>query len=267
MGTIITSAAISLFFVPNKIVNGGVSGMATILYHTFSIPTGVSYYVINIILLIFGYRVLGKGFVLKTLICSSLVSLFVQLFSYLPPATENVILAAIFGAALYGFGIALTLINGASTGGTDIIGRLIQYIFPHSSIGNALLMIDSLVIITSLICFRTVDLALFGILALFISSSSIDLFIRKLNISKLAFIITSHGEEIAKRLVSTSPRGVTLINAVGGYTGESKNMLICALKEHEVPQFQQKILAIDSEAFIIFSESQQIVGNGFYIYY
>lgn len=267
LGATIVSAAIALFFVPNKIVNGGVSGASTILYYTLKIPTGVSYCVINAALLLCGWRYLGKEFVFKTLAVATLVSVLVQLFSYFPPATENTILAALFGAALYGTGIALTLVNGASTGGTDIVGRLIQCAAPQASIGSAILMIDSVVIAASLICFRTVDLAMLGILSLVISSAAIDRLIRKLNISKLAFIITEHGEEICQRLVSTSPRGVTMVDVIGGYTNRHKNMLICALKDHEVSKFQQKILEIDSEAFIIFSESQQIIGNGFYVYY
>ncbi len=263
----LTAAAISLFFVPNKIVNGGVSGITTVLFHTLKIPTGLSNFIINLFLLAIGYKILGKSFVLKTLISSGLLSLFVQLFSYFPPITQNTMLSTIFGATLYGFGIGLTLINGASTGGTDIVGRLIQYASPHTSIGKALLMIDAAVILLSLICFKTVDLALFGIIALFISSSSIDLLIKKLNISKLAFVISGSGEEISKKLVTSSPRGVTLVDVVGGYTMDRKKMLVCALKEAEVTDFQKKILAIDSDAFIIFSESQQIVGNGFYVYF
>ena len=109
-------------------------------------------------------------------------------------------------------------------------------------------------------------MALFGILALFISTFAIDFIIRKLNVSKLAFVVSDKGEEIAQKLVSTSPRGVTVVNATGAYTKEDVKMLVCALKESEIPKFQEKILETDGAAFIIFSESTQIVGNGFYVY-
>ncbi len=266
LGLLITAAAISLFYVPNKIVSGGVSGISTILYHSFKIPTGLSFGFINLFLLICGLKFLGKEFTVKTLLGAGLLSLFVQLFSYIPPVTDNIFLATIFGSILYGFGIGLTLICGASSGGTDILARLIQYFIPHMEIGKMLLFVDSVVIITSLLVFKTIDLVLYGIIALFLSTYAIDFLIRKLNISKLAFVITEKGNDIATYLISTSPRGVTIIDVVGGYTMEEKQMLVCALKENEIPPFQKKILAIDPDAFIIFSESQQIVGNGFHVY-
>ena len=107
---------------------------------------------------------------------------------------------------------------------------------------------------------------LYGIMALCVSSFAINWLIQKLNISKLAFVVTSKGMDIAKNLVSNSPRGVTIINAVGGYTNTDKNVLMCALKESETEKFQSRILKIDANAFIIFSESSQIVGNGFRVY-
>lgn len=266
LGIILTSAAISLFYVPNKVVSGGVSGMATILYHTLKIPTAVTIWVLNFVLLALGLKVLGKEFTIKTIIGSGLLSIFVQLFSYLPPLTNDVFLATIFGSILYGTGIGLALVFGASTGGTDILGRLIQHFVPHIEIGKLLLFVDAAVILTALVIFRTIDLAFYGIIALYLSTYSIDLLIKKLNISKLAFVITTNGVEIAKYLTSTSPRGVTIIDVIGAYTMDQKKMLICALKENELPKFQAKILELDSEAFIIFSESQQIVGNGFHVY-
>ena len=110
------------------------------------------------------------------------------------------------------------------------------------------------------------ELVLFGVFALFFSTFCVDWLIRKLNISKIAFVITDKGEEISKYLVSTSPRGVTIIKAIGAYSSENKKVLFCALKENEVPVFQKKILGIDRDAFIVYSESSQIMGNGFHIY-
>ena len=180
--------------------------------------------------------------------------------------TDDIVLASVFGSLLYGFGIGMTLLSGGSTGGTDILGRLLQHFFPHFKIGKLLLFVDAAVILTSLITFRQIDLALWGIVALFLSTFSVDWLIQKLNVSKLAFVVTEKGVEISKKLVSTSPRGVTIIDVVGAYTMEKKETLMCALKEIEIPEFQRKILEIDPEAFIIFSESQQIVGNGFHVY-
>ena len=266
LGTAITAFAVSTLLTPNKIVCGGVSGVSTILYQTLNIAPGLTYAIINIVLLIVGIKILGKEFTIKTLFGSGVLSLFVQLFSYLPPITDNVFLAAFFGGTLYGLGIGIAFASGASTGGTDILSRIIQYFLPQFPIGKLLLVVDGVVITASLLVFKDTELVLFGVFALFFSTFCVDWLIRKLNISKIAFVITDKGEEISKYLVSTSPRGVTIIKAIGAYSSENKKVLFCALKENEVPVFQKKILGIDRDAFIVYSESSQIMGNGFHIY-
>ena len=232
LGTAMMGFAVSRFYIPNKIVNGGVSGLSTILFYTLGIAPGLSYAVINVALLAAALRFLGSA----------------------------------FGAILYGAGIGLTLAEGASTGGTDILGRLLQTFFPHIKIGNLILVADTVVIGVSLAVFGRVELALYGILALMISSYTINWLIRKLNISKLAFVVTDCGEEVVKHLISNSARGVTVVRATGGYTMENKTVLMCALKENEAEGFQKRVLEKDASAFIIFSESTQIVGNGFRVY-
>ena len=266
IGPIITALGISVFYLPNKIVSGGVSGLSTILYHLADIPPGLSFAVINIIFLLISFKVIGKEFVIKTIIGAGNISLFVQIFSELPAMTDDIVLASLFGSILYGAGIGLTLLSGGSTGGTDILGRLLQYFFPHFKIGKLLLIVDAIVILTSLIVFGNINLTLWGIVALFVSTFAVDWLISKLNVSKLAFVVTDKGLEVANLLVSTSPRGVTIFDVTGAYTMEKKTTLMCALKENEIPSFQKKILEIDKYAFIIFSESQQIVGNGFHVY-
>ena len=265
-GVMLVAFAISVFYTPNKIVSGGVSGLSTILFHTLGIAPGISYAVINIILVLLAVKFLGFSFVKDTVLGAALISLFVQLFTWIPPITNDILLASVFGSVLYGVGIGLTLIEGASTGGTDILSRLVQCIFPHIKIGSLLLAVDSAVIMLSFCVFRTFDLALYGIIALFLSSYSINFLISKLNVSKLAFVVTDKGMEISKYLVSNSPRGVTIIESTGAYTMENRQVLMCALKENEIPRFQDRILKIDEHAFLIFSESQQIVGNGFRVY-
>lgn len=265
-GTMITGFSIGAFLTPNKIVGGGVSGISTILFHTFGFKPGISFFILNILFLIVGLRVLGKKFILNTLLGITLLSLFTEIFSYFPIYTENLILSTIFGGALYGIGIGMSFAAGASTGGTDIIGRIIQTKFSFVPIGKMLLFVDGIIIVISFMAFKNIELTLYGILTLLISSYSIDFIISKLNVSRIAFVITDKGEEISKTLVSTSPRGVTLINVKGVYTNTDKKMLFCALKESETEEFQKKILSMDETAFIVFSEAQRIKGNGFYLY-
>lgn len=266
LGTIITGFAIGAFLTPNKVVGGGASGISTILYHTLGVPPGLGFFAINVVFLLVGFSVLGKDFIWKTLLGITLLSVFTQIFNAFPIYTDNMILSAVFGGGLYGMGIGMAFAAGASTGGTDIIGRIIQTRFSHIPIGKMLMFVDGIIIAVSFVIFRNIELTLFGILTLFVSSFSIDFVISKLNVSRIAFVITDHGEEIARELVSSSPRGVTLIDVKGGYTDIEKKMLFCALKESESEAFQKKILDIDSTAFIVFSESQRIKGNGFYLY-
>ena len=266
LGTAMVGFAISEFYIPNKIVSGGVSGLSTILFHTLGIAPGLSFAVINVVLLAAAFRFLGKSFVINSLIGATLLTVFVQIFSYLPSICNDVFLGSVFGAILYGTGIGLTLVEGASTGGTDILSRLLQHFFPHIKIGNLLLAVDAAVIAVSLAVFGRTELALYGIIALAIFSYAVNWLIHKLNISKLAFVVTDCGEEIARYLVSNSPRGVTIVRATGGYTMENKTVLMCALKENEAECFQKRVLEKDPTAFIIFSESSQIVGNGFRVY-
>lgn len=265
-GIALTAFAISAFYTPNKIVNGGVSGIATIFFHTLKIPTSITFFTINIILLLTALKILGKRFVIDTILSTIILSLLLQVFSHIVPITDDIVLTTIFGSVLYGIGIGLTLSQGASTGGTDILGRIVQFFFPQVRIGTLLFIVDAAVITSSLIVFREINLAMYGALALFISSYSINWLIQKLNISKLAFVITDKGYEISQSIVTTSPRGVTLIEATGAYTMSDKKVLICAMKESEAVAFQKKVLDIDKFAFVIFSESQQILGNGFKIY-
>ena len=265
-GVMLVALAISVFYTPNKIVNGGVSGLSTVLYHTLHIQPGVSFGVINIILMLIAWKDLGIRFVKDTLLGAALTSLFVQICTIIPPLENDVFLATVVGSVLYGVGIGLTLVEGASTGGTDILGRLVQKSFPHIKIGSLLLMVDAAVILCSFCVFKTFNLTLYGIIALCLSSFSINMLISKLNVSKLAFVVTERGIDISQALVAHSPRGVTILDSVGAYTMVEKKVLMCALKESEISHFQEEILKIDNHAFIIFAESQQIIGNGFRVY-
>jgi len=266
LGAALAAFAISVFFTPNKIVNGGVSGVATMLHYTTGLSTGLGFAIINFTLLAIGLKVLGKDFVIRTVYVSGILSVFVELFSYIPTPDIDIILASLFGAVIYGVGLGIAFATGASSGGTDILGRLLQWKFPSMPIGKVLLIVDGLIIAASIVVFGEINLTLYGVITLSVSTTAIDWIIAKLNFSRIAFVITDKGEEISEKLVSTSPRGVTLIDVKGAYSHENKKMLFCALKDGEVEAFQKKILEIDETAFVVFSESQKIVGNGFYLY-
>lgn len=266
MGAAITALSSTCILIPNKIVGGGVTGISNTLYHAFDLPAGITFALINLCLLVIGYKILGKDFTLKTLLGAGLTSLFMELFAVLPPITTNEFIATLFGGIMYGFGISVTLVAGASTGGTDILGRLIQHFFPHMSIGKLLMAVDGLVILLSQIVFRDGDLALLGVVALILSTQTIDGLISKLNAAKMAFVITDIGEEMAAKLVAASPRGVTILKGIGAYSLTKKNVLFCSMKDYELETFRNRVLEIDPQAFVVFADVQMIQGNGFLIY-
>lgn len=264
-GITLTAISTGLFYIPNEIVTGGISGIATILY-PLGVPPGGVYLILNLILLALSYKILGKEFVLNSILSVVVMALLVQIFSSLAPITHNVFLATIFGSVLFGLGASLTFIENANTGGTDIIGRLVQSKFNHFPIGTLLFIIDGIIILISLLISKNVDLTLYGFFGLFISALVIDYVIGHLNSSKLALVITENGDAISRLIIENSRRGVTVLNARGAYSGARKNLLICALKDKEIPEFKKMVDSADPGAFTIFTRSEKIFGLGFYVY-
>ncbi|MCR4719118.1 MAG: YitT family protein [Firmicutes bacterium] len=264
-GITLTAIGVSFFYIPNKIVTGGVSGIAAILY-TQGVAPGIVYLSINSVLVLAGGKILGKKFAFISLFSTILLSFLVQLFSAFAPLCDNLFLSAFFGSCISGFGTALTFSENANTGGSDIVGRLIQHKVPYFPIGRLLLIIDGIIISVSVIIFRNIELALYGIFGLIISSIVIDYFIEKLNSSKLALVVTENGDEISSAIMRNSKRGVTILAARGAYSQKDKNLLICAIKNKQMPDFHKMIKEADKNAFIIFLKSEKIFGSGFYVY-
>lgn len=264
-GITLTAFGVSLFYIPNRIVTGGVSGLSAILY-TVGVPPGIVYFAVNIVLVLISYAVLGKSFALRSAVSTVLLSGLVQFFSEFPPITDNLFLASFFGSLISGFGTAITFSEKSNTGGSDIVGRLIQKKLPYFPIGRLLLIIDGIIISVSLLIFKNTELALYGIFGLIISSLVIDFFMEKLNSSKLALVVTEKGEEISTAIIENSKRGVTILNAQGAYSKSNKKLLICAIKNKQMPDFHKMIKDADKNAFIIFLKSEKIFGSGFFVY-
>ncbi len=267
IGTFLTACATMFFFNPNKIVCGGISGVSTILYYIVSLPVGWSYAIINLLLLAIGIKVLGKEFIIKTVIGTVLMSLFMELLSFVPIITSDRMLSSIFGGILYGVGLGLTFIAKASTGGTDIIGRLIQYKFKNVSIGKLLAILDGIIILASAIVFREINLILFGIIGVFVQSITIDYLIGLFNSNDMVLIITSKEKIIRDYISENYNRGLTVIDAYGYANKEAdRAVIVCVMKSKQSSDFREKINSIDAGAFVIFTEAKSILGKGFKYY-
>lgn len=264
-GIFLTAFGVSFFYIPNKIVTGGVSGISAILY-TVGVPPGIVYFVINITLVLVSLKILGRQFAMRSAISTVILSGLVQIFSIFPPITDNLFISAFFGSMISGFGTAITFSERSNTGGSDIVGRLIQSKVPYFPIGRLLLIIDGIIIFISLLIFRNTELAFYGIFGLIVSSVVIDFFMDRLNSSKLALVVTEKGEEISNAIMVNSRRGVTILDAKGAYSKNNKKLLICAIKNRQMPDFHKMITDADENAFIIFLKSEKIFGSGFFVY-
>lgn len=266
LGAFLFSLSINLFTLPSKIVSGGISGIAIIVYHLSGISTGLTVGILNIIILLIALKTLGKTFVIDSLAAIVMIPLFLQLTEGFPPLTDNILLASVYGGALLGVGIGIAFSQGGTTGGTDIVSRISQKKYPHLSIGILMTIVDLLIIGASVIAFGNIDLALYGILSLVISTAVIDMLIGKLNCAKQVFIITKADTSLETPILSSVNRGVTTITGIGGFSGEPKKILLCVAKAKQVEIIKTIVRTYDPDAFIIVNESKEILGNGFQYY-
>lgn len=263
IGAIITALSLVILTVPNKIAAGGVSGVATILYHMFGFKVGIVILLINVPLFLVAIYVLGGRIGIKTLWGIIVLSLTVDILSpVLQPLTNEYILASIYGGVLAGVGMGFVFRGGGTTGGTDLIATLISYFFPHFSIGQGLFLIDGFVIALAGIVFD-VELALYAAITIFVSTKIIDIIQEGFNISKSVFIISDNSKEIKDEILIKMRRGVTALKGYGGYSGREKDVLMVTINRAEITKLKNLIREIDDDAFVIMNEAHEVLGEGF----
>ncbi len=261
-GVAIAVAGLNFFLVPNKIAAGGVSGIATIFYHIFSIPLGISIIGLNIPLFIFGFRLLGKSFAIKTAYAIAAYSIIAEAIP-IPAGGQDLFLGAVYGGVLVGIGVGIVIRFGGSTGGTDMAAKILNSKFSHIGIGAFVFGIDFVVIASSAFVFKP-EMALYAIASLFIAIKVIDFFTVGLNAAKAFYIISDKSEQIAKVILLQMNRGVTSFSAKGQFSGKQRNVLLCVLKwRGEGTKLKKLVKRIDSEAFIIVADVKEVLGEGF----
>jgi uncharacterized membrane-anchored protein YitT (DUF2179 family) len=266
IGVVISVLGLNLFLVPNKIAAGGISGIATILYYVSNktIPLGISIAVLNIPLFIFGSRVVGRSFAIRTAYSLALYSALAILIP-IPAEPGDMFLGCVYGGVLVGAGIGLVIRFGGSTGGTDMAARILGFKARNLSIAAIMFVIDFIIIAASAIAF--IDhptIALYAITSLYISAKLIDFFTVGLNEAKAFYIISDKSEEIAAAIISKMDRGVTSLSARGMYSGKDRNVLLCVLKwRTEGPKLKQLVKSIDERAFVIVADVKEVLGEGF----
>ncbi len=266
VGCFIFAFGISIFYESVGLAPGGASGIAIIINGLTGFPVGTAIFLINIPLFIMGLFGIGKEFLIKTVYATALSSVFIDGISVFaskyPPITDDTFLCAVFGGAISALGMGLVFKNGGSTGGTDIITKLIRRKRRDVPTGKIFLAVDSIVIALSAVASGNIESALFSAVALFISTSGLDLVLYGRDEAKFLVIISSKPEEVADKLLRELDVGVTYADGEGAYSGAKKKVIICAVKKHLYPKVKDMVKETDDEAFMIVSSASEIYGEG-----
>lgn len=264
LGAALTAAGLSMFTIPNNIAPGGISGLATVLAHLMPLGVGTLTFLLNLPLLILALWQLGFRPLVKTLAGTFLLSAFIELFTgILPEYTNNVILACCFGGVLCGIGMGLLFLRGGSTGGTDLAALLLAKPFPNLSTGTLLLCVDALVVLFAMVVFRELEVGLFSIVTLYVNTKVIDSLAQGLDFARMIYVITEKGEAINRVVGGEMGRGITVLEAHGGYTGRDKQMLLVVIPRNMFSQVLRAIKRIDPAAFIVVTSATEVHGEGF----
>lgn len=265
VGCGIFSIAMRVFVAPNQIAPGGVTGIAIIVNHLIpQLMIGAWSLVINVPLLLIGLRFLGKKFTVKTLLTVLILSTLIDYVAvHLPEYHGNPLLAALFGGALMGTGLGIVFMRGSTTGGTDIVSRLLQLRYPHIQMGRILLSIDVVVILLSAVVFGSIEAALYGMLTEFTSAKMIDSVLYGMDTGKLVYVMSHKSVEISQKVINGMGRGCTLLKSTGGFTQTDSQVLLVAVRTPEYYSLKRVVHEIDPLAFMIVTDSAEVIGEGF----
>lgn len=270
LGAFMYSAAVSLFVTPLKFAAGGVTGLGILInYMVPAISTGMFVFLANVPLFLISWKKFGFRFIARTVFSTVLVSVFIDLIATLGEkygwffAGEEKLVGAIFGGIIAGAGLGIVFLGGATTGGLDILARLLRLKFPHLSVGRLILICDFVVVLLSGIVYKSVESILYSIIIVFLSSLAVDYIVAGRSHSKLLFILTDSHEEVTRDIIAICGRGVSVIPAQGGYTGQEKKLLMCVVRTHEVSRVRKVVANYDEKPFIIITDSSEVLGQGF----
>ncbi|MFV0496637.1 MAG: YitT family protein [Candidatus Fimivivens sp.] len=264
-GAFLQAIAIQCFISGCRIAPGGVSGIAILLNYMFALPVGIMSFVLNVPLLILSWLYLGRLSTVKTLKTVAIMALVQDILvtPFFPAiAGERIVLAA-FGGVFSGVGMAMIFMRGSTTGGMDIAAKLIQRAAPHFQIGHALMLVDLLIVVASVIVYRNIDTAFYGLLCIVCTTQTIDMIIYGMKRSTMVTIISAHNAEIADGIMRQLGRGATFLKSCGAFSRRESEVLLCVVDKKEFYRVKQIIDSYDANAFFIVSETKEVYGEGF----
>ena len=263
-GCALFGVGFNLFLAPSGLNAGGITGLSMVLVEWLDFGTvGIVSAVINLPLFAVGGLKIGKKFFIDSLIGMVLVSVFVDLFSFLPKPNTEILLASLYGAVICGFGLGMVFSVGGSTGGSDIIVRLLKLKYQYVPIGIITTMFDACVAVLTGFVFRDVNMALYSGVCIFVTGRVLDAVVYKFDYSKVVLIISKHHAVIAKKIGDDLHRGSTFLEGQGVYSGQETKVILTAVKKQQIAELKELVVEIDPDAFIIVQEAHQVLGDGF----
>ena len=264
LGSAMAAAAFQFFTFPNSIVSGGVTGIAQIVHLLSSLPTGVLNIVLNIPLFVICWRHLGLRVLVGALAVMIMVSVFIDLFALTKAAaTDDPLLASVYGGVLNGAGYGLIYTTGVTGGGIDILAKLLRRKYPHINFGNFILGMNVMVVLTFAILFHKYESCMYTMIEMFISSKVINLLLYGSNVSTVCYIISSVPAEISDAINREMHRGVTFLRGQGGWSGHDQPVILCVIKRPEIAQMRALVRNVDENAFFIVTEAKDVFGKNF----
>ena len=267
LGSLLYALAYNIFYAPNLVAMGGLTGLGQVLNALIPVlPVGTTVFVMNVPLFFLGWKFIGGHLLVSSLYAMTFSSFAIDVMDMIyqfPPM--DTMLAAIFGGALLGAGIGLVFAKGATTGGTDLIARLLKLKFAWLPMGTLVLIPDFIVIVLAAIAFGKVESALYGLVSLFITSKVMDMVLYGLDTAKVAYIISDSCKEITDAVIAMD-RGATILHGEGAYSGDEKKVLMVAFKQKEIVPLKEKVNEIDPHAFLIVCDAHDVLGEGFRTY-
>lgn len=261
---ILMGVAMLVFTVPNHIVPGGVSGLSTAVAELVPLKVGTVNFILSIIIEGMGCLNFGVKFVMRSLIISTGLSIFLNIFEGMIPAyTSDPLVAAIAGGAMFGVSCGILLGRGISSGGTDTITLIIKKYFPHVSVGKTLMLTDALVVLVSTIIFKNIDVAIYSAFTIFCSGQVVDKIVVGMDVAKLIYVITDSPEKIQNHLVEKMDLGVTVLTGKGGFSQTEKGVLMLAVRRTMFSAVLRAVKQLDVNSFVIVQDASEVWGEGF----
>ena len=265
LGAATYAVGFQFFFYPNDIIAGGVTGISTIINLLTGAPVGVVSIIINIPLFAFAWKKFGTRFMLMSLVGMALTYIFVDLFALIDfAATDDLFLAGTRGACLNGAGLGLVYRAGATTGGIDIVAKILRRRYPYINFGTFVLVLDIAIIAVFAAIYREWEAAMYAVIAMFVVTRAIDVMLYGLDTSKVCYLISEEkSTELERAITETMHRGVTRLHGEGGYTGAEREVLMCVIKKRQITDLRKIVRAVDPAAFFVVTDANDVFGNGF----